>query len=354
MQITFCRHAESVANASERWQGQSDSPLSEVGRAQAARLGARLREETFDLVIASDLTRTVETATAIGAPFERDPIWREIDVGAWEGLSREEVLARYPSEVEALMRGEDVKVGGGESWADVRARIASAFERLVARLEPDANVLVVAHGGVIHALVAHVFGFARRKARPIGRIGNTALSTLTIDSRGPRLRVYNDASHLGGLGGYAKERFELGDPVVTAIGHDGDGGATRPDPLARLVEWYDRLEHLYDTGAPHLAEMRGTLARAFGLEENPSEDLGADLAAVLQALRSRHGGRRVGLLAECEAIAGFAHATLVDATDDGPGGLGELTHGGLCHLVLTDRGPTIADYNVGTLFRRLT
>ena len=84
MRLVLIRHAESTWNASGRWQGQSDVPLSPRGQLQVRALAGRLWELEADRLIASDLRRAQETAMALGEP-ELDPRFREIDVGEWAG-----------------------------------------------------------------------------------------------------------------------------------------------------------------------------------------------------------------------------------------------------------------------------
>src|SRR5512136_1410620 len=90
--ITLLRHGESVGNAEARWQGQSDFPLTDVGRAQARALAERWQREQakFDFLITSPLTRARETAeiiaSALNIPVEYDPLWLERDNGEFSGL----------------------------------------------------------------------------------------------------------------------------------------------------------------------------------------------------------------------------------------------------------------------------
>ena len=85
--FTFLRHGESVGNAQARWQGQSEYPLTERGRAQARALAERWKSEDvrFDLAITSPLMRAKETteiiASALNLKVEVDPIWLERDIG---------------------------------------------------------------------------------------------------------------------------------------------------------------------------------------------------------------------------------------------------------------------------------
>ena len=106
----------------------------------------------------SDLGRAVTTAEAICAGrdlvLERDPSLREMGFGAWEGLTWDEIVARWP--------GLDATYGksprhytpeGGESWEELCARIDGALRRIVAGLAPGGRGLIVSHAGVMHAIV---------------------------------------------------------------------------------------------------------------------------------------------------------------------------------------------------------
>ena len=112
-EIWLVRHGETTANAAGVWQGHGSVGLSERGREQAAVVGRRLARTAFDVVVASDLERTRATAAAAGLRAETDPAWREMDIGRWEGLHREEVVARYGDELRALVAGQEVAAGGG-------------------------------------------------------------------------------------------------------------------------------------------------------------------------------------------------------------------------------------------------
>ena len=116
LELCLIRHAQSVSNASGVWQGYGDSPLSDTGRTQVQALHRALRQEHYDLVLSSDLSRAADTAIATGAEVEHDRAWREIDVGNWEGLTMDEVLSRFPEEIEALKARRPFPIGGGESF----------------------------------------------------------------------------------------------------------------------------------------------------------------------------------------------------------------------------------------------
>ena len=116
--LTLARHGESEWNRLGRWQGQSDTPLSTAGVAQARALGSRLRRRKFTRIIASDLRRATVTAEAIGSPFETREEFREMHVGRWDGMARRDIDDREPGEVERCSRERDRPLGGGESHAE--------------------------------------------------------------------------------------------------------------------------------------------------------------------------------------------------------------------------------------------
>jgi probable phosphoglycerate mutase len=156
IRFLLIRHAESTWNAAGRWQGHGDPPLSQRGREQAARCAAKLAGEKVDRLVCSDLRRTRETAEAIAAALglspRPDPDLRELDVGAWTGLTRGEIERQSP---ELLARFEsddpDVRPGGGESRREIRMRTRAAVRRLAEEF-PGERIVLVVHLGVIRAL----------------------------------------------------------------------------------------------------------------------------------------------------------------------------------------------------------
>jgi len=196
LEVCFVRHAESVSNASGVWQGQGDSPLSERGKQQAEALAVALDAERFDLAIGSDLSRAADTGRAVVGDLELDPSWREIDVGRWEGMTMEEVFERFPNEIQALKERKTFKVGGGESWPEVFARVDAALARLRDRMADGGRVIVFTHGGIIASLLAGLIGARQRWPWPLGRMRNTGRTTLRFEENRVALVGHNDDSHL--------------------------------------------------------------------------------------------------------------------------------------------------------------
>lgn len=199
--LLLLRHGETEWNLSGRWQGQAaDTPLTELGRQQARIVAGRLRSYSIDAIYSSDLLRAYETAEIIGqalgvAPIIADPALRESDIGGWTGLTWDEITVRFPHEVAAMFAGQEVRRGGGESYAELQARLAVAAERIAAR-HPGQTVLLVSHGAALRSLVAHVLDASLAQMHRIAIGGNTALSVVQMRNGHLRLISYNDTAHL--------------------------------------------------------------------------------------------------------------------------------------------------------------
>ncbi|MGH0035452.1 MAG: histidine phosphatase family protein [Myxococcota bacterium] len=155
--LMLIRHAESLWNAAGRWQGHGDPPLSPEGVRQAEGLAASLQSERPDRLVASDLQRARQTAAALGRTWSLEPELdgrlRELDIGTWTGLRREEIAAREPEVLRRFDAGDpELRVGGGESRAAIRQRARAFVEHLVARY-PGERIAIVTHLGFVRALI---------------------------------------------------------------------------------------------------------------------------------------------------------------------------------------------------------
>jgi len=135
-------------------------PLSETGRAQAARLGAALASEPIDRIVHSPLDRTSETAVAIAAargsavPVAAAAGLIEIDLGDWTGRSWQD-FGDDPAWRDWNERRGSARIPGGETMGEAQARIVGCLAAL-AREADGRTVAVVSHSDMIRAAVAHV------------------------------------------------------------------------------------------------------------------------------------------------------------------------------------------------------
>lgn len=195
------RHGETEWNATRRYQGRSDIPLSEVGRAQARAVREALRDHSFDAIYASDLQRAIETASIVAEPHglsvESDPRIREFDFGAWEGLTWPQIVERWPEFAEhGATAAKLYRPEGGERFEDVCARVQSFLDDL--RRTPHENVLVVTHAGVLHAML-DVLGSAIEDRPGDGlsvSFSQASVTKIAMTRDQVRLITLNDVSHL--------------------------------------------------------------------------------------------------------------------------------------------------------------
>lgn len=164
--LYFVRHGETDWNAVRRYQGQTDIPLNDVGRGQAARngrvLAETMRAREHPEFIASPLMRTSETMSIIrremglkADDFPTDDRLKEINFGHWEGRLWDELAEENSPEFNARLadpfrwRPQD-----GESYADLAQRVASWLLGL------QTDTIAVSHGGVSRVVRGHVLGLA--------------------------------------------------------------------------------------------------------------------------------------------------------------------------------------------------
>ena len=183
--LLLWRHGRTASNRGDRYQGQLDVPLDDVGRVQvkdaAELLAIELGGRPFRIV-SSDLSRAYETALALAtrldAPVTTDPQLREIFVGRWQGLRRPDVAAAEPEAFAAWQAGEDVAVGGGERRSEAGARAAAAVEAHAASL--DGGVLVVAsHGAALRGAVLQLLGYPQWSPHVLGALRNAHWADLS-------------------------------------------------------------------------------------------------------------------------------------------------------------------------------
>jgi 2,3-bisphosphoglycerate-dependent phosphoglycerate mutase/probable phosphoglycerate mutase len=161
--IWLVRHGQTHLNRQRRYQGRSDSPLTDYGQQQVAALTYRLRRIPFEVALVSPTGRTRATARALlaGRPSVKTseaPDWAETNHGQWEGLTYREVMQRFPAEAKSRFAGgADGKPTGGESLAEVATRVSVAWNNLL-RTYPGGRVLMVTHAAPIQLVLCATAG----------------------------------------------------------------------------------------------------------------------------------------------------------------------------------------------------
>jgi broad specificity phosphatase PhoE len=196
--VFLVRHGATDWNIEKRAQGHADIDLNDEGRRQAAGAAQELTHHDIDAVYSSDLKRAMDTAGPIaaakGLKVEVDKDFREIDQGEWEGLTTDEISARWP-DLWGPNRHYNTRPGG-ESPQQVRERSLAALARAVAA-HPDGAIVVVSHGGTIRWISAEALGFDDYRSRRIRGLGNGAVVCLDAHMEGERL-VLGNVSRLDG------------------------------------------------------------------------------------------------------------------------------------------------------------
>lgn len=163
--LVVCRHGESEWNLLGKWTGWTDVGLTEKGRTDSVRMGSLIKNIRFDEAYTSALKRTRQTLDALlegygmgSLPTTQAADLNERDYGDLTGKNKWQVKDEIGEEVfNGIRRGWDYPVPGGETLKDVYARVVPYFEReILPKLQAGENILLVAHGNSIRALIKHL------------------------------------------------------------------------------------------------------------------------------------------------------------------------------------------------------
>lgn len=199
MRVTFVRHGASTATGGSTLVGQTDHPLSSLGRLQASAVAERLADRQLDALWSSPLQRALHTATAIGGTTGQLPITdarlAEINLGRYDGLSFADMTG--PAQVfreKWQRRPGTTRWPGGETLTEVAARNWQVLEALYDR-HPKGHVVVVSHMFAISAVLTRVFRLKVGQFRTFA-VDVASLTTIQMDKSGFRLLLLNDTAHL--------------------------------------------------------------------------------------------------------------------------------------------------------------
>ena len=196
------RHAQTLWNEQNRIQGHSDQPLSPLGLEQAKRVGAFFSGRPIAGLFTSWLQRSRQTAQAIvdhyGRPLtlieERD--LAEMHLGAWEGLTPEEVDAQYQGAYRQWrLQPSTVRIPDAEPVPTFQRRAWQALERVASQVN-GGDYVVVSHGGVIAAILAQMWGADYDAVLRKLRLDNGGITALEFGAPVPHVLWVNATAHL--------------------------------------------------------------------------------------------------------------------------------------------------------------
>ncbi|WP_328740139.1 bifunctional RNase H/acid phosphatase [Streptomyces erythrochromogenes] len=201
--FVLLRHGETALTPQKRFSGSggSDPELSPAGRRQAAAVAEALAARgTVQTVISSPLLRCRETARAVadrlGLDVTVEQGLREVDFGAWEGLTFAEVQERFPDDLQAWLDSpKAAPTGGGESFAAATRRISATRDRLLAA-HAGRTVLLVTHVTPVKILVRLALGAPPESLFRM-ELSAASLSAVAYYADGnASVRLLNDTAHL--------------------------------------------------------------------------------------------------------------------------------------------------------------
>ncbi|MEX5284217.1 alpha-ribazole phosphatase [Selenomonas sputigena] len=202
--IYLVRHGQTEWNVGGRFQGHSDVELAETGIRQAECLAEHFPAEKIDAIYSSDLQRAVSTAEFLaerfGCEVQKTENLREMNFGAWEGLTFEQIVEKWPEAGEQIFSAPDeLKPPGGETFQDVEERAARTLEKITSEHEGQ-RIILVAHGAFLRTILTYALHMPLRYVWRL-RQGNTAVSRLTHGGHHFTVDYVNSIAHLEHLKG---------------------------------------------------------------------------------------------------------------------------------------------------------
>jgi broad specificity phosphatase PhoE len=197
-QVLLIRHGETEWNVLGRWQGYEQTPLNDLGIAQAKALAKYLRYRPIAAIYSSDLLRAWQTATALGDALGIEPEsyadLREHHLGIFQGLTRHEIQEKYPAEWTQMQTDYwDYVIPDGESRASTLRRAYRAWETCLERGK-GSEIAIVSHGGTIKMLLMKLFGEIPTVVESY--LPNTSITSLERNGQGWRLVEIGATPHL--------------------------------------------------------------------------------------------------------------------------------------------------------------
>ena len=205
MEIYFVRHGQTIWNVEKRFQGLSDSPLTELGITQAKLLGEKLKDIKFDKFYSTSLKRACDTANYIkGNRKQKVEIFDdfvEISMGDMEGIKQEDFKKLYPEQVKNFFFNQleyDPSSFGGESFLEVRERVIRGLNKFIELNKNYERVLVVSHGATLKTLLHYISGKDISTLSDEAIPKNTSYTIVKYENGKFEIIDFSNISHLEG------------------------------------------------------------------------------------------------------------------------------------------------------------
>ena len=197
--LLLIRHGQIAANASGRWHGSTDSPLTASGRRQADRLAQRVRRDWGDIgaIYSSPMIRCLHTAQAIGAALGHHVILeddlREYGIGELEDTTFGELQSEHDF-FRRIREDRDYAPSGGDSINAVASRIVPALQRIYTTDDSAGPIVVVSHGAALGIALATLLDADANRWTNY-QVDNCSVTELLLEPE-PLIAAFNNTEHL--------------------------------------------------------------------------------------------------------------------------------------------------------------
>ena len=186
--LILIRHGQSLANEQDRFAGQTDVPLTELGKMQA-RCAAEyiIKREKIDKIYASDLQRAHDTAFPVseltGLPINDVKGLREICAGVWEGRLVSEIIREYEKEFDTWRNDfSNARLPEGESVREVYERVVP-FVKQLAKENDGLTLFLASHATPVRAVECNSRGWGWERMADVPFVNNSAMSIFEYDEK---------------------------------------------------------------------------------------------------------------------------------------------------------------------------
>lgn len=190
--VLLVRHGQATGNLDHRFLGLRDDALTDMGQQQAKALANHLDDTPIQAIYSSPLQRAAETARVIAASktrdFTCDDRLKEQDFGAWDGLTLDSAMARYPEDFKRRHHHQPGLFAptDGETMGSLCERVGAFAEDLCERYQQGETVVVVGHAGVFQAILCTWFGMTLSPTWPF-RLNNGSITEIQFREMRPVL-----------------------------------------------------------------------------------------------------------------------------------------------------------------------